>query len=61
MIDNLNSDIDTLDHYNLGDQPITCGICGTRTSFYELVDGYQKHSCLNVNCKYKFITAEFIE
>ena len=46
---------DDLDCYILGDQPVTCGICGARTAFSEGADGVQIHRCLNRGCGYLFI------
>jgi len=47
---------DNLDCYALNNQPITCGLCGTRTDFKEVSDVMQLHECLNSNCGYKFIS-----
>jgi len=47
---------DGLECYILSDQPTTCGLCGTRTSFEVKDDDIQVHQCLNQGCKYKFIT-----
>jgi len=52
----INSDF--LDGYILGEEPMTCGKCGARTSFDERRDGTQRHQCLNNNCGYKFLAAE---
>ncbi len=38
------------DCYILDEQPMTCGICGARTSFEEKKNGIQKHQCLNLDC-----------
>ena len=46
----------SLDCYILNDQPMTCGLCGARTDFAEINDGMQIHECLNLDCRYKFIT-----
>ena len=35
---------------------MTCGLCGARTDFAEINDGMQIHECLNLDCRYKFIT-----
>ncbi len=58
MIGKDSFDNETLDYYVLGVQPMTCGICGARTSFEEKKNGIQKHQCLNLDCDYKFIAAE---
>lgn len=47
-----------LDCYILKDQPATCGRCGARTNFDDIVDKIQLHECLNPVCGYKFITEE---
>jgi len=47
-------DCDISDYYLLGDQPVTCGICGARTSFDEEEDGKQLHRCMNSECGYRF-------
>ncbi len=45
----------------LDEPPMTCGICGARTSFEEKKNGIQKHQCLNLDCDYKFIAVEDME
>lgn len=45
------------DCYLLSEQPTTCGMCGTRTSFDE-DDGVQRHLCLNSTCGYEFIAVD---
>jgi len=47
-----------LDCYILGDQPVTCGICGARTTFFEKEDGMQIHRCMNTVCDYRFCTVD---
>ena len=44
-----------LECYILGDQPVTCCVCGARTVFSEEADGVQIHRCLNRGCGYLFI------
>jgi hypothetical protein len=46
---------DVLECYLMGDQPTTCGLCGSRTSFEIDEKGVQIHLCLNDECEYKFI------
>ena len=53
---NLNQN--SLDCYALNEDPMTCGVCGARTSFDELIDGSQVHQCLNANCDYRFAAVE---
>lgn len=50
-----------LDCYTLGEQPMTCGMCGARTSFEEGKNGMQKHKCLNLDCSYQFIAIDGAE
>lgn len=50
-----------LDCYLLHDQPMTCGKCGSRTSFIEMDSGAQKHQCLNVDCGYVFLAEEDLD
>ncbi len=57
----LEKEKDKSDCYVLGDQPMTCGICGARTSFEEEKDGRQKHNCLNLACSYQFIAVDSTE
>jgi len=52
---------DKLDCYSLSEQPMTCGICGARTSFEEGKNGRQKHNCLNLVCSYQFIAVDSAE
>lgn len=47
-----------LDYYLLSDQPMTCGMCGSRTLFHEDENGIQMHSCLNSECGYRFIAID---
>lgn len=47
-----------LDCYILNDQPTTCGKCGARTEFLEINADLQKHECLNLSCRYQFITEQ---
>lgn len=42
--------------YLLGDQPMCCPVCGTRTTFEVLPDETQVHDCSN--CDYTFIAME---
>jgi hypothetical protein len=46
-----------LECYILGDQPMTCGLCGARTDFDVEEDNAQIHQCLNRECRYQFIAA----
>jgi len=50
-----------LDCYLLGEQPMTCGMCGSRTSFYEDEKGKQTHGCLNAECGYRFFAIDDVE
>lgn len=45
-------------YYLMGDQPTTCSICGTRTSFEELHGALQEHQCLNPSCGYVFFVID---
>lgn len=45
---------DVLVYYFLNDQPMTCGMCGSRTSFDEGKNGEQLHRYLNAECGYCF-------
>lgn len=40
----------------LCDQPATCGLCGSRTSFDELPEGKQLHCCLG--CGHEFVAED---
>ncbi|MDH5712091.1 MAG: hypothetical protein OEZ15_10585 [Gammaproteobacteria bacterium] len=61
IIDANSSNNNDLDCYSLNDQPMTCGLCGSRTHFDEKDDGTQAHQCLNTECGYKFIAIEDID
>lgn len=61
MIEQSKANDIPLDYYILNDQPTTCGLCGSRTSFDEAKDGSQIHQCLNIDCGYKFIAMEDID
>ena len=50
-----------LECYILGDQPTTCGLCGTRTGFVVKEDDTQIHQCLNRECRYQFIAVSEID
>ena len=50
-----------LECYILGDQPTTCGLCGTRTGFEVKEDDTQIHQCLNRECRYQFIAVSEID
>ena len=54
----LDAEHNNLDCYTLSEQPMTCGICGARTSFEEEKDGRQNHNCLNLVCSYQFIAVD---
>jgi len=58
MIEASFIDGDILDCYILNEQPMTCGKCGARTSFEEMMNGTQKHQCLNMNCGCEFVAVE---
>lgn len=47
-----------LEYYILSDQPTTCRLCGTRTSFEVEDDDVQMHQCLNRGCNYRFIATK---
>jgi len=49
---------DVLDCYLLNEQPMTCGMCGSRTSFHEDESGKQVHVCLNTECGYRFLALD---
>lgn len=61
MIKTNKIDIETLDFFILNDQPMTCGNCGSRTTFDVEKDETQIHQCLNLDCGYKFIAVEDID
>ena len=46
------------ENYILNDQPMTCAICGARTSFEVQPDKTQLHECLNNDCRYTFIAVD---
>ncbi|MFK5893780.1 MAG: hypothetical protein QM504_11220 [Pseudomonadota bacterium] len=58
MLNMVNKGIE-LDHYIIGDDPMTCSECGSRTVFDVKHDGSQEHKCLQ--CNYKFIAVENID
>ena len=41
--------------YVIGEDPMTCPECGTRTSFDVLSDGQELHTCLNPECEFTFL------
>ncbi len=57
----LEAEQSKFDCYVLSEQPMTCGICGARTSFEEEEDGRQKYNCLNLACSYQFIAVDSTE
>ena len=58
MVKKDHTDYDVLDCYILNEQPMTCGICGARTSFEERRDGTQLHQCLKTDCGNNFIVVD---
>jgi len=50
---------DDLDKYIMGDEPMTCSKCGSRTDFEIKPDCSQKHECLK--CGYIFLAVENID
>jgi len=61
MVDKGTQNDDDLDQYIMGDDPITCSKCGSRTDFEFKTDCSQRHKCLNSNCGYKFLVVENID
>ena len=48
----------SLDCYILNEDPMTCGMCGARTSFEYLEGDTQVHQCLSSVCGYRFIVVD---
>lgn len=50
------------DIYILTDQPTTCGLCGTRSTYIELMtlnrEYYELHKCIDAACSYEFVCVE---
>lgn len=43
--------------YSNGDneQPTVCPMCGSRTDFVAPVGNWERHKCLNPQCRYEFL------